>query len=300
MASLFQAKVYKAIQAQVRQTTADIHHGGLKYAKDRVVEHDFNAHIGPVLMGLYKTAGVAVANRTSSVLAINKAGEMQLMLKYRTFGHNEKWTQEIISYFRQYLLDKAVTPISDTTKNIILRMLSKGIDEGKSVAEIVKQLETTDINRNRAQLIVRTETTRAANYGGMMSAYNNDYEMEKTWNEVKDKRTRITHRHGTGVGGEKIELLDRFSNGLLFPGDPDGSASEVCNCRCVLTYSPKRDANGRLIPKKKKPVQHTEVPTLDDAEQEQEQEQMYHPTLASVLAQGAAVAVISKIIDNLN
>ena len=34
---------------------------------------------------------------------------------------------------------------------------------------------------------------------------------------------------------QEIRNIDEpFSNGLMFPCDPNGSASEVCNCRCAL------------------------------------------------------------------
>lgn len=36
------------------------------------------------------------------------------------------------------------------------------------------------------------------------------------------------------MDGEVKELDEAFSNGLMFPGDPDGPAEEVCNCRCAL------------------------------------------------------------------
>lgn len=43
-------------------------------------------------------------------------------------------------------------------------------------------------------------------------------------------RTRESHRR---VDGEIRELDEKFSNGLMFPGDPNGSAAEVVNCRCT-------------------------------------------------------------------
>ena len=36
------------------------------------------------------------------------------------------------------------------------------------------------------------------------------------------------------VNGEIAKPQERFSNGLLCPGDPDGAASEVYNCRCSM------------------------------------------------------------------
>lgn len=52
----------------------------------------------------------------------------------------------------------------------------------------------------------------------------------KQWDAVLDGRTRDSHRR---VDGEIRELEEKFSNGLMFPGDPSGSAAEVINCRCT-------------------------------------------------------------------
>lgn len=52
----------------------------------------------------------------------------------------------------------------------------------------------------------------------------------KQWDATLDGRTRDSHRR---VDGEIRELDEKFSNGLMFPGDPSGSAAEVVNCRCT-------------------------------------------------------------------
>ena len=46
-----------------------------------------------------------------------------------------------------------------------------------------------------------------------------------------DNRTRTWHRE---LHGEVRELEELFSNGLLYPGDPNGDPGEVWNCRCTL------------------------------------------------------------------
>lgn len=53
----------------------------------------------------------------------------------------------------------------------------------------------------------------------------------KMWDSVLDGKTRESHQK---VDGEIRELDEKFSNGLMFPGDPSGTAAEVCNCRCAL------------------------------------------------------------------
>jgi len=35
----------------------------------------------------------------------------------------------------------------------------------------------------------------------------------------------------------RIAIDQPFTNGLMYPLDPSGSAAEVINCRCVLAYS---------------------------------------------------------------
>ncbi len=51
-----------------------------------------------------------------------------------------------------------------------------------------------------------------------------------------DARTRDSHAK---VDGELTAVDEKFSNGLMFPGDPHGAAAEVCNCRCALLQRAK-------------------------------------------------------------
>lgn len=58
----------------------------------------------------------------------------------------------------------------------------------------------------------------------------------KQWDAALDARTRSSHAR---VDGEIRENNEKFSNGLLYPGDPSGSAAEVINCRCALLQRAK-------------------------------------------------------------
>ena len=42
--------------------------------------------------------------------------------------------------------------------------------------------------------------------------------------------------------GKKVGLTEEFTVGganMLYPGDPKGGASNLCNCRCTCAYIPK-------------------------------------------------------------
>jgi hypothetical protein len=250
---LFVGKIYKALQSQIKTFTANLKAGGVEYAKGIMSTDVMNLQIGPVIQQLYRLAGVTNANNVYRDIKRFEPKE-----KLAGFGFNEKWTQEINRYFQLHLLEKAVLPISETTKNQILALLQKATEEGWSVERTVKELETSDITKNRARKIVRTETVRAVNFGGMLGAYESKLVMDKEWisahdNRVRGKKPEDRHSH-VSLDGDKTDMLKPFHDSrsgepIQFPGDPEASAGNTINCRCVLGFVPKRDKNGRVIRK---------------------------------------------------
>ena len=86
---------------------------------------------------------------------------------------------------------------------------------------------------SRAKTITRTEGHRiqnTASRNAALEARAHGADLLKKWDASLDGRTRDSHRQ---VDGEIKELDEKFSNGLMFPGDPDGGAAEVVNCRCT-------------------------------------------------------------------
>jgi SPP1 gp7 family putative phage head morphogenesis protein len=251
-------KVYHALNLQYIRVKNNVRRGGIQYAINNLNLELFNREIGKAVERIYLQAGLFMANRTLSELKKirltsrmeNKGADQSsspLSLKYQTFGFNEEWVNMIISYFQRHLLEKAVIGVSNTTRERILNILSKATVEGWSNDKIVKELSDLTEIRGRARMITRTETVRAANYGTLIGADKYEYEVEKEWIAVLDNRVR--HSHAT-VDGQKRDTEEKFSNGLLFPGDPNGGAAETINCRCSIAMVAKRDSRGRLIPKK--------------------------------------------------
>lgn len=113
--------------------------------------------------------------------------------------------------------------------------ISRGISGGKMYTEIARNIAGyARIPKNNAMRIVRTEAHRIqtkATMDACNKAQSKGADVVKQWDASLDKRTRRSHRR---LDGEIRELDEPFSNGLQYPGDPDGDASEVINCRCAL------------------------------------------------------------------
>ena len=120
-------------------------------------------------------------------------------------------------------------------KERITSEVSRGIATGKTYAQVAKQLENqTRIGFNKAVRIARTEGHRVqttATMDAMESAKAHGADVVKQWSAALDRKTRESHQQ---VDHEIRELDKPFSNGLMYPGDPSGGASEVVNCRCAL------------------------------------------------------------------
>lgn len=114
--------------------------------------------------------------------------------------------------------------------------LTRGILQGDSIGHIADRLQTvSNMNRNAAIRNARTLTTGAEN-GGRFSCSQRleklGVQQEKQWMATLDRRTRHSHRL---LDGETVDMDQPFSNGLMYPGDPDMMHShpeEVYNCRC--------------------------------------------------------------------
>lgn len=118
----------------------------------------------------------------------------------------------------------------------IQSVMTQSILQGEPIPKIAKRLAETVGERNMHSAIrnARTMTTSAENAGRLDSyrrAKDMGIEVMKTWVATLDDRTRHSHEM---VDGETVDVDEPFSNGLMFPADPDGDPEEVYNCRCTL------------------------------------------------------------------
>ena len=137
-----------------------------------------------------------------------------------------------------YPAEKAVKRGIDLAygKKQITSVVTSGILQGLSIKGLADHLQSRipEMNRESAVRTARTAVTGAENAGRMASyqeAQKMGIKMRKEWVATLDSRTRHSHRM---VDGEKIDLKKEFSNGLMYPGDPNGKPAEIYNCRCTM------------------------------------------------------------------
>lgn len=150
-----------------------------------------------------------------------------------------------------------ITEVEQTTRKRIATLIERGIAEGLGAREVAKTIrDDKDFNRNRSLTIARTETVTSANQGKYMAALSSPYVKLKKWLPFADKRTRPTHLDMLDrpfVEMEQLFYLQNMQTGALegarYPCDNTLSAGNSINCRCVIVFENKKDANGRLVRK---------------------------------------------------
>lgn len=128
----------------------------------------------------------------------------------------------------------------DFLKTNVRMEISRGIAQGLSYQEIARNIKnTTNVDYNKTLRIAKTEGHRIQNesaYNVQVRAIGKGANIVKQWDSTLDSRTRESHQK---LDGEVVGVNEKFSNGLLYPGDSNGTASEVVNCRCALLQRAK-------------------------------------------------------------
>ena len=135
--------------------------------------------------------------------------------------------------------DKSLLPFKELDEKKDIRWNVKkmnaevlqGILQGEPMDKIAVRLsKVTGMNETAAIRNARTMVTGAENKGRQDSyarATADGIILERTWLATNDSRTR--HSHAV-LDGETKPIDTPFSNGLMYPGDPNGRPEEVYNC----------------------------------------------------------------------
>jgi len=253
--SKFETKWFKIIYSSLREVAKEvgkmIESLGPQEARNRLNNQLINNGISAEIARLYSDVGLFWAKRTYRSLVTEEK-------KALTLGFSELWTRQIQDELRIFLIEKVLFSASETTKQILYKAISEGIEQGWSVDRIVREMVDYPGLEYQAARIVRTEVNRAANLGVKTGGSSFKYEQNKVWISVHDHRTRGVlptssadhyHMDGQTVPFDGLFQDPRNGHQLDFPGDPRAQPEDTINCRCTMGLVAQRDGKGNLIPK---------------------------------------------------
>lgn len=106
---------------------------------------------------------------------------------------------------------------------------------GETQDELIKRIrKVTGQSLSQGRRVAQTERTRVQSegrYDAGKEAVEMEIPVKKRWS-TKFDNSRPSH---IKANREEVSLDKPFSNGLMFPGDPNAPAKEVCNCHCIMT-----------------------------------------------------------------
>lgn len=151
--------------------------------------------------------------------------------------YNKNTVMELVANEPNLLPQAAFDKAKDTAWNSrhVTAAVTQAVLQGQTVPQLAASIAgIAAMDQRAAMKAARTAITSAHSLGklkGYERAAGMGIDVEKQWLAALDSRTRGSHRH---LDGETVKLDEEFSNGLKYPGDTDGPASEVYNCRCTL------------------------------------------------------------------
>lgn len=193
--------------------------------------------------------------------AVTRGGE-EIVGQFKDYGfahletkQDERTLFERIrdAFIEQYGSAK-VTRIFETTRRQLQQIILDGTRQGLGIEAIAKDMRQSipELSRIRAHTIARTETHSASRYATQEVAKTSRRPLTKTWVSTEDARTRdfgegdgVMDSHNHRVMNDVTVPMNmpymvptQFGTRepLMFPGDPNGSAGNIINCRCGEFY----------------------------------------------------------------
>lgn len=193
------------------------------------------------------TGGNEKANKTAALFAdnvrkYNAEWQWKNLLRMGGFDRAEYDRVDFVDVLKNVkkfypdTLDKARDQAYNSKK--FRQAIIRSLNNGAGVPQMAKDIQAViDTNESAAIMRARTAATGAQNKSRLDSIRYAEKKFGvkyiKIWDSSHDSRVRPSHRR---VSGERREVDEKFSNGLLYPGESGGSWAEVANCRCKLKW----------------------------------------------------------------
>jgi len=199
---------------------------------------------------MYQVTGVAFAKMQAELIK-------QAHRNLHTKANPEDLESEWILHMREFVEKRCGEKITAVTRHMyedIIRVtrasFEAGADQGWGADKVAREImqRQGQIDQFRALRIARTEIVGASNEGSMKGAKDFRPDSMKKWVVTMDGNTRDDH--AAMQGEPAIPLDQKFLVGgdeMDYPGDPSGSAGNVIQCRCGVTYEPETSFIDSLI-----------------------------------------------------
>ena len=199
----------------------------------------YQKEFGPWYVDAAIRAGQAGLGATKGEIVMVEEGKLltsQTQLEiWRRKG--DEWTFDLTPQREEILMRMVFnsgTKVNETTVDIIYDVLQASVRENATIEHFTQQIwEQVDwMSPERARLWAETETTKVENWGTVEGYKDSEFVERKGWNCQLINTSREEH---VAADGQEVKLDDAFNVGgelLAHPGDPAGSAWNVCNCRC--------------------------------------------------------------------
>ena len=148
----------------------------------------------------------------------------------------------VATYLDEYPI-KFAKSVNTTTNNRLKKQLVEGISQGEGINEISKRVSGifTKAKTSRAQMIARTEVSRATNFATVEGYKQSGVVKGKEWVTAFDEKTC---EFCSGMDGKIVELDDDYfdkgdkykvgDNSLNLDYDDVGQPPLHSNCRCTI------------------------------------------------------------------
>lgn len=238
------AKTLKEIEKEIINNSDKMNGGDMKNVRQsikrlndlfkRITIELNNADLKAVTLLEKELKGVGITNLEFAEELINsKIKKLGIDETYTLF--NDKILKNIVE--GNVFTELAIDGFTDKTHiyKELRREFATGLLKGESIPKLAQRIKKiTKSNMDRAILIARTENTRVQNESReeiFKKAEEQGIKLKKQWVSAGDRRVRSSHKR---LDGEIVNMKESFSNNCEYPGDPNGGASEVCNCRCTF------------------------------------------------------------------
>ena len=141
---------------------------------------------------------------------------------------------------------KQIKRVTETTKDIVRRVVKNGLIDGVSTSNIAKEIESKvkELGKKRAITIARTEVHNSMMFAREVNFKRAGFQYWR-WISSKDERVRgnkPTDRFNHIQNDNVIRKIgDKFPSGITRPGDPLGEPGNIINCRCDVIPATKEE-----------------------------------------------------------